>query len=166
MNSLKQLALNSSQVICVAYADKFSIDGKSIIDLEVGCRHGAVSSNQEVLNRAESGSIAIVTSQSRHFVMGILGKHIEECNVWKREGGSMFKYAREFTPITNILPIESFMEKWKGICDVEEVQKQPKNMFNARFCGYGSWYIKALHSAIEYNYLPIRTSEGTHMLFE
>ena len=131
MNSLKQLALNSSQVICVAYADKFSIDGKSIIDLEVGCKNGVVSSNQDVLDRADLGSLAIVTSQSRHFVIGVLGKHIEECKLWKDQGGHMFKYAREFTPITSITPIQAFIEKWKAICDVQEVQKQPKNMFNA-----------------------------------
>jgi hypothetical protein len=82
--TLKDLALTATQVICVAYTDAFSVGGQSLIDLQLGCKHGVVSSNQDVLKNAPTGSLAVVTSQSGHFVMGLVGDHIPgPCTVWK-----------------------------------------------------------------------------------
>lgn len=155
MNTLKQLAMNATKIVCVAYTDQFSINNKSILDLEVGCKHNIVSSNQDVLNRIESGNLVIVTSQCRHFVIGIVGKHIEGCTTWQNEGGHIFKYAREFTPLTDVLSIATIMGQWKATCEILEVEKDPKHLFHSRFCGYGTWYMSALHSAIHFGVIPI-----------
>ena len=165
--TLKDLALTATQVICVAYTDAFSVGGQSLIDLQLGCKHGVVSSNQDVLKNAPTGSLAIVTSQSGHFVMGLVGDHIPTpCTVWRKEGGSTFKYAREFTPITDVLLRKAIQPAWEKTCDVHETPKRAMYMFNSRFCSNGRWYMEALHSAIAHNVFPIRTSEGTRTVFD
>lgn len=168
MLSLKQRALQSTQVVCVAYTNEFSVRGNSLIDLQIGCRHNRVSSNQDVLDRATSGSLAVVTSQCRHFVIGILGDHDNECRVWKESGGRVFKYSRVFTPITDVLPIASVLDAWRAACEIHEVVQKSKNLFHSRFCGYGTWYVPALHSAIEHGVFPVRSDgqQGTHTVFE
>jgi hypothetical protein len=159
-------SFTATQVVCVAYTDEFSIDNNSLTDLHVGCTHGVVSSNQTVLDRATSGSLAIVTSQSRHFVIGILGDSTERCNVWSSRGGHVFKYTRLFTPITDILPIASIRSAWIATCEIHEVSKDPMKLFHSRFCGYGLPYITALKIALNLGIIPARANKGTHILFE
>jgi hypothetical protein len=164
--NLKSLALEATQIICVAYTDEFSIGGQSLIDLQLGCRHGVVSSNQAVLKKTPSGSLAVVTSQSGHFVIGIVGDHLSgPCLVWRKEGGSTFDYARSFTPITDVLLRSSVRGAWEATCATHDVPKRSINLFNSRLCGYGTWYMSALHSAIEHEVFPIRTATGTRTVF-
>ncbi len=167
-DTLKSLALQASKVICVAYTDEFSIDNQSLIDLQVGCKHNAVSSNQDVLHNAPVGSLAVVTAQSGHFVIGILGEDLETpCRIWRKDGGKVFKYARKFTPITDVMLRASVMDAWTATCDVYEVDKQSKYLFHSRFCGYGHWYIPALHAAIKHGVFPLRTTTAaTRTTFE
>jgi hypothetical protein len=100
-------------------------------------------------------------------VIGILGEHIEgPCLVWRKEGGSSFKYARTFTPITDVLTRKAVRSAWEATCEVYEVTKRPINLFNARLCGYGEWYMGALHSAIKHGIFPLRTSNGTRTVFD
>jgi hypothetical protein len=164
--SLKDLALKATQVICVAYTDAFSVGGQSLVDLQLGCRHGVVSSNQDVLKNAPTGSLAVVTSQSGHFVMGLVGEHISgPCTVWRQEGGSIFKYAREFTPITDVLLRKAIQGAWEATCEIHDTEKRAMYMFNSRFCSNGRWYMEALHSAIEHDVFPISTRTGTRTVF-
>jgi hypothetical protein len=157
--SLKDLALKATQIICVAYTDEFSVGGHSLVDLQLGCRHGVVSSNQDVLKNAPSGSLAVVTSQSGHFVLGLVGDHLASpCRVWRDNGGSTFKYAREFTPITDVLLRKSFMGAWEATCAIHETEKRAMYMFNSRFCSNGRWYMEALHSAIALGVFPLLPS--------
>jgi hypothetical protein len=146
---------NINQVICVAYTDNFSVCSDSNIDLKIGCEHKIVSSNQIVLNNATEGSLVIVTSESRNFVIGILGKHIKHCALWLNHGGHVFKYAREFTPITNIIHISVIIEKWLATCEVFETSKNPKLLFNSRLCGYGVPYIPALIACLKCGIIPL-----------
>lgn len=167
MLALKELALRSTEVVCVNYTDQFSIDGNSLNDLQVGCKHGAVSSNQTELKKAENGSLAIVTSQDGHFVVGLLGDHIiGPCTVWRQEGGGLFKYARKFTPITDVLLKKTVRATWEAVCDVHDVKMKPIYLFNQRFCKYGSSYIDAMHDAIKHGVFPMRTATGTRTVFE
>ncbi len=157
----------ATQVICVAYTNKFSVDGNSLIDLQIGCKHNAVSSNQTVLDRADSGSLAVVTSQTGHMVIGVLGPKIPDCNVWAHAGGRSFKYAREFTPLTDIVPIDLVRDKWASVCDVHEVTKKPNYLFHSRFCGYGTWYVTALRNALQFGIFPprLRNVAGIRTVF-
>ncbi len=165
-SSLKDLALQSTQVICVAYTDKFSIDGQSLIDLQHGCKHGAVSSNQAVLKTARTGRLATVTAPSGPFPIRPPRAHpTAPALIWRKEGGSTFKYARAFTPITDVLLRSTVRPAWEATCDVHEVTKKPLNLFNSRLCGYGTWYMEALHSAFQHNVFPIRTAIGTRTVF-
>jgi hypothetical protein len=157
-STLLSRILQSDQVICVAYTDEFSVGGKSLVDLKLGCRHGVISSNQDVLKNAPLGSLAIVTSQSGHFVMGLVGEHISgPCLVWRDEGGSTFKYAREFTPITDVLLRKAIQPAWEATCEIHETPKRAMNMFNSRFCSNGRWYMEALHAALRLGIFPLRT---------
>ena len=156
-------ALKATQVICVAYTNAFSVDGDSLVDLQIGCRHNVVSSNQSVLDRAEVGSLVVVTSQTGHMVIGVLGAAIINCNLWTRLGGHSFNYAREFTPITDIVPIALVRDKWIAVCDVHEVSKQPRYLFHSRFCGYGTWYVPALHDALRFGIFPSTLQTGSNI---
>jgi hypothetical protein len=150
--------LQSDQVICVAYTDEFSVRGKSLVDLKLGIRNCVVSSNQAVLKNAHMGSLAVVTAQSGHFVIGILGEHTDgPCLVWRNEGGSTFKYAREFTPVTDVLLRKDIRSAWEATCEVYASTKRPLNLFNSRLCGYGTWYMEALHAALRLGVFPLRT---------
>ena len=165
--NLKNLALEATQVICVAYTDEFSVGGQSLIDLQIGCRHGVVSSNQALLKNAPTGSLAIVTSQSGHFVMGLVGDHIAgPCIIWRKEGGSTFKYARTFTPITDVLLRKTIKDAWEATCEIHPTEKHAKYIFHSRFCGNGRWYMEALRAAIKHDVFPIRKGLGTHTVFE
>jgi hypothetical protein len=157
----------ATQVICVAYTNAFSVDNNSLIDLQIGCRHNVVSSNQSVLDRAEIGSLAVVTSQTGHMVIGVLGSTITNCKVWAGAGGHSFKYAREFTPITDVVPIALVRDKWASVCDVHGVSKKPNYLFHSRFCGYGTWYIPALLDALRFGIFPpsLPGAEGTRTVF-
>ena len=144
-------------VVCIAYTDNMSVEGSSRRDLEIGCENNMVSSNQEVLDRAAEGSLAIVTSQSDDFVIGIVGKSVENCGVWEKEGGHRFRYARVFTPVTDILSKKEYSEKWDAVCQVLGCSgKNPKYLFHSRFCGYGTWYIPALTSALKCGVIPTK----------
>lgn len=169
-SSLKELALNSTQVICVSYTDPLSVGNNSFIDLQISCRHNVVSSNQTELDQAEQGSLAIVRCSSKkdgcYAVIGLLGPHVPDCKVWADRGGGFFKYAREFTPVTDVFPIDSIKDKWNATCQVHEVTKNPKNMFNMRFCKLGRWFIPALHDALRLGVFPSRSSAmGTRTTF-
>ncbi len=161
------ISLKVTQVICVAYTDAFSVGGQSLIDLQLGCRHGVVSSNQPVLKKAQTGSLVVVTAQSGHFVIGFLGDHIPgPCLVWRKEGGSSFKYARGFTPITDVLLRSTVRSSWEATCEIHEVTKRPINLFNSRLCGYGTCYAKALCAALELGVIPARSAVGTRTVFD
>jgi hypothetical protein len=165
-SSLKDLALKATQIICVAYTNEFSVSNNSLVDLQIGCRHKVVSSNQDVLDRALNGSLAVVTSQSGHAVVGLLGPTIPDCKVWSDLGGGFFKYAREFTPVTNVFPIAHVLGKWQAVCDVHDVTKKPRFLFHSRFCGYGTWYVPAIHDALRHEIFPIRSLlTGTRTTF-
>jgi hypothetical protein len=155
--SLKDLALQATQIICVAYTDEFSVGGHSLIDLQIGCKHGIVSSNQAHLDNAPSGSLAVVTSQSGHFGLGLVGAPLPSAShVWRDKGGATFKYAREFTPITDVLLKKEIKGAWEATCEVYETEKCAKNMFHPYFCGKdGRWYMKALHAAIALGVFPV-----------
>jgi len=158
----------ATQVVCVAYTDKFSVNNDSLNDLQIGVAHNMVSSNQTVLKKANVGSLAIVTSQSGHCVIGILGEHLDRvCDAWANNGGHVFKHARHFTPITDVFVRKSIMTEWEDVCEVYAVTKKSYNLFNSRLCGYGLWYVSALQAAIRYGMIPMRKSEcGTRVLFE
>lgn len=163
--------LQATEVVCVSYIDEYSVDNDSLNDLHIGCTHRVVSSNQDVLDRATNGSLAIVTTQrrtkrDRYFVIGVLGDHTGRCTVWSSRGGHVFKYTRIFTPLTDVLPMASIADKWATNCEDLAVSKDPKNLFNSRLCGYGECYVSALQSALTLGFIPLTTSKGTHIFFE
>ena len=168
MEDCKKSLVNAAvQMICVAYTDEFSINNNSLNDLEIGCMHGVVSSNQVVLKKAMNGSFVVITAQSGHFVIGVLGDHIDvPCRLWSTNGGHTFKYARNFIPITDILTRASVKVQWDVTCEVYEVPKNPNNAFHSRWCGYGSWYMDAMKAALNLGVIPLRkTTRGTRTTF-
>ncbi len=148
------LTLSPKRIVCVGYSDAFSVGGKSLIDLQLGDKTGRVASNQIVLDRAEPGDLVVVTSQCRHFTVGVLNSPVTECTVWTEAGGHAWKYAWSYTPITSIAPIKQFRSTWAAICAVHEVpDSKVNNLFNSRLCGYGEIYINALVDALSRGFI-------------
>jgi hypothetical protein len=168
VDTMKTAIAHATQVVCVAYTNEFSVNNDSLNDLQIGVAHGIVSSNQTVLKKARVGSLVVVTSQSGHCVVGILGDHLDRvCNVWANNGGHVFKHARHFTPITDVFLRAPVMTAWAAACDARGVAKKPYNVFNSRLCGYGTWYVPALQAVIEDGIIPVRKSvHGTRVVFE
>ena len=163
-SSLKELALNARQVMCVSYTDLDSVGGNSLIDLQVGYAHKVVSSGQTRLNAAANDSLVVVRSKT-HAVVGVIGDRIPTCTLWADRGGKKFKYSRQFTPLTGIFPIDSIRDKWRAICELHNVEKNPQLLFHPTYCD-ATAYVPALHDALRLDYFPIRTSMfGTHMTF-
>ncbi len=145
---------NAKKVICVAYTDEMSVARDSHRDLKIGCESNLVSSNQDILDRVENGSLVVVTSQ-KDFVIGLVGDSVKNADVWEKSGGHVFRYARQFFPLTDILSKDVYQEKWDATCQVLGCEgKNPKYLFHSRFCGYGACYVPALISALRCNMFP------------
>ena len=162
-SALKDAALAATQVICVNYSDKNSTDGNSLNDLQLGYRYGEVAAGRtSELIGAKIGSLCIVTSTD-HFVVGMLGSPIETSTAWK---GRIYKHAREFTPLTDILPKSSVNTQWKNILVNYEITNLRRSIFSSRNCGYGEWCINALREAIARDIFPVRsTTVSTRTVF-
>lgn len=162
-SALKTAALAATQVICVNYSDKNSTDGNSLIDLQLGYRYGEVAAGRSSeLRGAKNGSLVVVTS-SEHFMIGILGCVRGTSTAWKN---CTYDYAREFTPITDILPRTSVPPQWKDIRIEYEISEPHRSIFSSRNCGYGEWCINAFREAIDRDIFPVRsTTVSTRTVF-
>jgi len=126
-------ALQPKRVLCIGYADSASIDNKSINDLRLGHRNGIVSANYPQLNTADAGDLVIIRSQDRHFAIGVLRERLVDCRMWAAAGGRVWKYTWSYTPLTGIMPIETFLAIWRQTCVAHGVLN-PEKMLSARSC--------------------------------
>jgi hypothetical protein len=134
-----RVELVQPNVVCVAYTNEYSVGHKSEQDLLIGIMGKAVASNQKVLDRTPDGSYVIVTCQDDRgrlskCVIGRLGGHRSPTVMWKefaritgQTGGHVWKYVRDFTPLTPVLSVHALREEFYV----------PRSLFNSRLCGYG-----------------------------
>ena len=128
-----------SKVRCVTYTDKFSIQGSSIIDMEVGHQHRMVGCNSSVFGTSKKGDIVIITSKDgnkKYAVIGVLKDKLESCDLWATRGGHYWKHNYTYLALTKIFEITpEIIEKIVELCESDPNKPNPKYLFHSRFCG-------------------------------
>lgn len=153
------LAVETVKILCITYTDERSAQGSSLEDMRLGIQNNVIGTNMSHFGSANKGDIAIVTATDergkRVFMIGILGDALPSCDVWAAAGGELWKHNRVFTPITDIIQMETIKKEWQEMCTVYAVN--PHNIFNTRLCGYGSKYREALARAFVTKLFPLTT---------
>ena len=128
-----------SKVRCVTYTDKFSIQGSSMIDLEVGHQHRMVGCNSSVFGASKRNDIVIITAKDgkkKYAVIGVLKEKLDSCDLWLRRGGHQWKHNYTYVTLTEIFEVTSeVMEEIVRLCDSDPNKPNPKYLFHSRFCG-------------------------------
>lgn len=122
----------------VSYTNKYSANGSSYKDLELGHKNSVVGCNSNVFGSkaTRSGDIVLIISRDNkkiYITMGVLEKRLHNCKLWHDNGGELwlhnFSY-KSLIPITEItseiqIRINRYAEKHD--CNA-------KNFLNSRFC--------------------------------
>ena len=136
MNSLEYLQA-TKKIRCVTYKDEFSSMKSSINDLMISVQNRVVGCGSSVFGASKTGDIVLITANNekeKYFVIGVLTKSLEDCNLWHDAGGFAWKYNFEYIPLTNIIHItDKFTQKMAIICARHAVDY--KYMLHSRFCG-------------------------------
>jgi hypothetical protein len=124
------------KVRCVSYADKFSADKSSLRDLTIGLEHRVVGCNSKTFGASKQGDFVIICARHQKRLYTCIGVLEERVNttVWADRGGQLWTYNFSFTPLTEVIEVDSSRkDQLKKVCDEHNVNHN--HMFNMRFCG-------------------------------
>ena len=101
----QQLIYTTMPSVLISYANRYSIDGKAILDMEVGNETGLVASNSVNLLNIQPGTLCLVKHGSNRFlqIVEITGRGSDDDKyAWQRRGGKIWKNVYKMKPLTEI----------------------------------------------------------------
>lgn len=129
---------NKTKLMCVTYANEYSVDKKAINDLIISFERGIFAAGSKRLNSFKNGDYIIICATKESGKVCFLGRIIErvdELKDWYDQGGKMWDYNFKITPITGITDISNKNPDKKMMINIlKDMELKKNNLFNSRFC--------------------------------